>query len=104
MRRRHHREHATFKDRQPSFPFDCQRFLQNFERIVPCAVQDVRDPEPEVGEDSRILAACALGAVHRLLPLPFERTAGGNDLFGEVLRGVGAGMWERHESEREEPR
>ena len=45
MRRRHRREHAAFPSQKPTFPSDRQRRLQNFERIVPCAVQDVREPE-----------------------------------------------------------
>jgi hypothetical protein len=37
---------------------------------VPFEVQDVREPEVEVGEDSRALAARALGIVHRLPAMP----------------------------------
>ena len=66
MRRRHRREHAAFQYQQPTFPSDRQRRLQHFERIVPCAVQDVREPEAQVGETTATLVARALRVVHRL--------------------------------------
>jgi hypothetical protein len=80
MRRRHHREHAAFVYRKPTFPSNRQRCSQNFERIAPGAVQDVREPEAEVGEASRHLAARPLGVVHRLSAMRESRCHLGRDL------------------------
>ena len=95
MRRRHHREHAAFGYRKPTFPSDRQRRSQNFERIVPCAVQDVREPEVEVGEDSPILVARALGVVHRLPAVRQCRRCLARDLTAKDVNGVRDG--ERHQ-------
>ena len=62
----HGPERVAFVYPKPTFPCDRQRRSQNFERIAPCAVQDIREPEVEVCEHSRGLVARALGVVHRL--------------------------------------
>ena len=66
MRRRHHCEHAAFEYQKPTFPSDRQRRSQNFERLVPCAVQNVREPEGQVGEDSPQRVPRPLRVIHRL--------------------------------------
>jgi hypothetical protein len=77
MRRRHHREHAAFEYRKPTFPSDRQGRSQNFERILPFAVQDVRKPEADLGEDSRNLAARPLCAADRLPASSLRAFSGG---------------------------
>ena len=88
MRRRHHREHAAFDYRKPTFPSDRLRLVQNFERIVPCAAQGVREPEVEVGGGSPDLAAHLLGAVQRLPAVRQRRCCLARDLTVKDVPGV----------------
>ena len=87
MRCGHPPECAPFHDRsRRSLPI-VSAVLQSFERILPCAVQDVREPEVEVGEDSPILTARAFGVAHRLPAVRQGRRCLARDLTAKDVEG-----------------
>jgi hypothetical protein len=88
MRRRHHCEHVAFEYRKATLPADCPSLLQHFERIVPCAVQDVGEPEAAVGVGSAYLAAHPLGVVHRFSAVRQRRRRLTHDLAASDVESV----------------
>ena len=88
MRRRRRRKQAAFQYREPTFPSDRQRCSQDFERIVPCFVQDVGEPEGEVGEDSRHVGGRSLRILHRLSTVYQGRRYLPRDLTAKDVPGV----------------
>jgi hypothetical protein len=99
MRHRYAREHGAFPGEQPSFPSDRQCLFECFERTVPCAVQDVRDPETQVACDSPELVPHLLRVFDRIPGVRQGRRALASHLTAEDVEGVRAPahaqLWKR---------
>jgi len=99
MRHRYAREHGAFPGEQPSFPSDRQCLFECFERTVPCAVQDVRDPETQVACDSPELVPHLLRVFDRIPGVRQGRRALASHLTAEDVEYVRspahAQLWKR---------